>query len=318
MAEQASFGQPGVSGGISATASQFTATNSFVAADYLTMPLAEENNLWTYSAMPQSMPSWPGKNESQAFPNSALEQSLKNSHVRNGQPTPPPVDGMYQISQYDQYNDSTYANPTPRGSFSQQARPGGEGPAPKRRRTNTMKSASPETDDLDLNLDLDRMKRQKFLERNRVAASKCRQKKKLHTERLQARHDELASKRDELDILVEKLRTELLNLKNELLTHAGCADEAISVHLSHMVKNITSRDTAAAEMRPDQLEALTMGSANMAPRSQTQSFGFDTPLQVQSRTDSLAVTPRRDSEHSLLTDGSYSFTDDAFEELIDA
>ncbi|OOF93198.1 hypothetical protein ASPCADRAFT_209790 [Aspergillus carbonarius ITEM 5010] len=312
MAEQASFAPPGVPSGMGATASHFTATNGFVAPDYLSMPLGEDDNIWTFGPMPPSMPTWPGKSESQPFTTSALEQSLKNSHVRNGQPTPPPVDGMYQLSQYEQYNGSAYANPTPRGSFSQQTRPGGEGPPSKRRRTNATKSTSPETDDQDA----DRIKREKFLERNRVAASKCRHKKKLHTEMLQHCHDDLSKKKTELSVLADKLRSELLALKNELLQHAACGDEAISVHLSQMVKTITSRDTAAAEMRSESGSGVS-GSPRMAVRSQGLSFGFDTPMPLQSKTDSLAVTPRRDSEQSLATDGSYSFTDDAFEELID-
>ncbi|PYI04593.1 hypothetical protein BO78DRAFT_408988 [Aspergillus sclerotiicarbonarius CBS 121057] len=310
MAEQAPFGQPGVPGAISAASSQFTAANTFVAADFLPLSLEEEENIWTFGTVSQSMPTWQGKSEPQVFStNPGLEQSLKNSHVRNGQPTPPPIDGMYQLSQYQPYDGSAYVNPTPRGSFSQQARPSEDGSTSKRRRTNAAKSSSPTPD----GQEAERLKREKFLERNRVAASKCRLKKKQHTEELQNRHKELVQQKGELNSEVDRLRGQVLSLKNEMLRHSQCGDEAITVHLSQMVKNITYRDTAASEMRSE-LDSLTSRSPNMVARPQGLSFGFDSPIQMQSTADSLEVTPRRDS---LVSEASYSFTDDAFEELID-
>ncbi|RAK99502.1 bZIP transcription factor atfB [Aspergillus ibericus CBS 121593] len=312
MEDQASFGQPGVPGATGATPSQFTNANSVVASGYLTMPLAPDDSIWPFVT-----PTWQEKSEPQAFTNSGLEQSLKNSHLRNGQPTPPPLEGMYQSSQYDAYNDPTYAQPTPRGSFSQQVQPSEVQPSeerpPKRRRPNAPKSSSPDPNDGEA----ERLKREKFLERNRVAASKCRQKKKQHTEQLMSQHDELALQKSQLLSEADRLRSELLSLKNELLRHSRCGDEAINLHLSQMVRNITYQDTAASEMRsgPD---SLTSGSPNMAAPPQSLSFGFDSPIQMPSTSDSLDAPSHQDSEQTLASDGSYSFTDDTFEALIDA
>ncbi len=65
-------------------------------------------------------------------------------------------------------------------------------------------------------------KRGQFLERNRVAASKCRQKKKEWTSGLEQRARELQASKTSLALLVSSLREELLYLKGEALRHVTC------------------------------------------------------------------------------------------------
>ncbi|KAI8848480.1 hypothetical protein BC829DRAFT_417626 [Chytridium lagenaria] len=65
-------------------------------------------------------------------------------------------------------------------------------------------------------------KRKKFLERNRVAASKCRQKKKLWMQELEQKSTELSERNKELHITVGQLKDEVLLLKNQLLLHRQC------------------------------------------------------------------------------------------------
>jgi len=66
-------------------------------------------------------------------------------------------------------------------------------------------------------------KRRKFLERNRLAASKCRQKKKEWTNRLEEQARYQAQENKILRLSVAQLRDECLYLKNFLLsTHSGC------------------------------------------------------------------------------------------------
>lgn len=65
-------------------------------------------------------------------------------------------------------------------------------------------------------------KRNQFLERNRVAASKCRQKKKEWTSNLEQRARELQASKNSLALLVSSLREELLYLKGEALRHTTC------------------------------------------------------------------------------------------------
>ncbi|KAF7502966.1 hypothetical protein GJ744_004780 [Endocarpon pusillum] len=66
-------------------------------------------------------------------------------------------------------------------------------------------------------------KRSQFLERNRVAASKCRQKKKEWTSNLEQKARELQASKTSLALLVTSLREELLYLKASSVTWShGC------------------------------------------------------------------------------------------------
>lgn len=65
-------------------------------------------------------------------------------------------------------------------------------------------------------------RRSKFLERNRVAASKCRQKKKQWVENLEAKARALQAQFNHLNVVVESLKEEVLHLKVEVVRHRDC------------------------------------------------------------------------------------------------
>lgn len=65
-------------------------------------------------------------------------------------------------------------------------------------------------------------KRARLLERNRIAAAKCRQKKKQAQESLQQQASDLTQKNTTMHSLVNDLREEALKLKNQLLAHSTC------------------------------------------------------------------------------------------------
>ncbi|XDG02813.1 hypothetical protein ABKA04_002428 [Annulohypoxylon sp. FPYF3050] len=73
---------------------------------------------------------------------------------------------------------------------------------------------------------------------NRVAASKCRQRKRREEESLKSRARELEAERDALKSRKERLRLEILDLKNEVLKHAGCNSEAIQEYISEAARKI--------------------------------------------------------------------------------
>ncbi|KAI9800673.1 MAG: hypothetical protein M1825_003995 [Sarcosagium campestre] len=81
-------------------------------------------------------------------------------------------------------------------------------------------------DDDGLNADgkkmTDEEKRKNFLERNRVAALKCRQRKKQWLANLQAKVEIFSSENDALSAQVTQLREEVVNLKTLLLAHKDC------------------------------------------------------------------------------------------------
>jgi ATF/CREB family transcription factor len=68
----------------------------------------------------------------------------------------------------------------------------------------------------------DEEKRKNFLERNRVAALKCRQRKKLWLANLQSKVEMFSSENDALTAQITQLREEVVNLKTLLLAHKDC------------------------------------------------------------------------------------------------
>ncbi|KAF2259414.1 hypothetical protein CC78DRAFT_585985 [Lojkania enalia] len=74
--------------------------------------------------------------------------------------------------------------------------------------------------------------RQNHLEKNRVAAHKCRQRKKAYIEGLESRAREYSGKNKALKENVAMLREEVLGLKNEVLRHAGCGFWAVDEYLA--------------------------------------------------------------------------------------
>ncbi|KAF2279572.1 uncharacterized protein EI97DRAFT_439898 [Westerdykella ornata] len=74
--------------------------------------------------------------------------------------------------------------------------------------------------------------RQSHLEKNRVAAHKCRQRRKEYIQGLENRAREYTETNKALKDEVTKLRSDVLELKNVLLSHAGCGCWAIDEYLA--------------------------------------------------------------------------------------
>ncbi|XP_013926791.1 PREDICTED: cyclic AMP-dependent transcription factor ATF-7 isoform X1 [Thamnophis sirtalis] len=70
-------------------------------------------------------------------------------------------------------------------------------------------------------------RRQRFLERNRAAASRCRQKRKLWVSSLEKKAEELTSQNIHLSNEVTLLRNEVAQLKQLLLAHKDCPVTAL-------------------------------------------------------------------------------------------
>ncbi|KAK1965935.1 bZIP transcription factor [Colletotrichum sublineola] len=76
-------------------------------------------------------------------------------------------------------------------------------------------------------------KRDKFLERNRIAASKCRQKKKEWVSDLQETKQGLENQHAQLQMEYNGLVDEVTRMKNELMSHASCNDPNINLWLEN-------------------------------------------------------------------------------------
>ncbi|KAA6408505.1 MAG: hypothetical protein FRX48_07587 [Lasallia pustulata] len=162
----------------------------------------------------------------------------QETHAQYNQATPPddlaPVGFEHQFP-LPQTQRSTESQPATIGKRKRTLQSNNEvvPAAPAKRVRKSAKSASPDQSSMSDNNKPEDAKRSKFLERNRVAASKCRQKKKEWTSNLESRARELQNSKSQLNIMVGSLKEEVLFLKTELLRHTGCGCTKIRDYLSH-------------------------------------------------------------------------------------
>ncbi|KAF1807028.1 basic-leucine zipper transcription factor [Mucor lusitanicus] len=88
-------------------------------------------------------------------------------------------------------------------------------------------------------------RRKKFLERNRVAAYKCRQKKKNWMQELEQKAEIQNNQNEELRNLVALLKEESMYLRNLLLTHGNCDCDSVQAYLRKQSAEITNNTMAS-------------------------------------------------------------------------
>ncbi|CAJ1079415.1 cyclic AMP-dependent transcription factor ATF-2 isoform X4 [Xyrichtys novacula] len=88
-------------------------------------------------------------------------------------------------------------------------------------------------------------KRRKFLERNRAAASRCRQKRKVWVQSLEKKADDLSTMNGQLQNEVTLLRNEVAQLKQLLLAHKDCPVTAMQKKSGY---HISEKDESCEEM----------------------------------------------------------------------
>jgi hypothetical protein len=117
---------------------------------------------------------------------------------------------------------------------------------------------------------------QKHLERNRAAASKSRQKKKRETDQLETRFNKVSRKKRPFEEEIKGLHRDLLYLKDQILIHYRCDDNAIYIYLGHMVKqaskhgSMSSASTegmAAKSESPPEMTAQSCQAAEQGVRA---------------------------------------------------
>jgi len=107
---------------------------------------------------------------------------------------------------------------------------------------------------------MDDAKREQFLARNREAASKCRQKKKVWTSNLEERARELSFEKQMLTTQAAMLKNELLMLKCKCLEHSNCDCESIREYLKHTVTNLPPANAALYSRVEEDVAASRKGS----------------------------------------------------------
>lgn len=96
------------------------------------------------------------------------------------------------------------------------------------------------------------VKRSRFLERNRLAAAKCRTKKKEWTNNLEAAARQASLQTRELHAIVQNLRDEVMQYKTQLMSHQGCECHAIRNYLLDEHARSCEDDHDADEERQDE------------------------------------------------------------------
>ncbi|OAA53237.1 activating transcription factor 7a [Akanthomyces lecanii RCEF 1005] len=108
-------------------------------------------------------------------------------------------------------------------------------------------------------------RRERNLERNRAAASKCRQRKKKWQDGLERKKAELENLFKALHSELKDLMEEVTQLKNFVMAHAGCND----ANIDDWIRNAADRfvrcmSTARAQMHPTSAPPVSVVTGSMA------------------------------------------------------
>ncbi len=159
-----------------------------------------------------------------------------NHQVQHGQITPPsdrsPIETHKPAELYSSIEHLSEAPAKRRRGSSSQARGSSQGAS-----TRASSSAEP--------LSPGDNKQEKIRARNRLAASKCRQRKKKQNTQLESRYEYERIRHEELTRTVNSLREDIVAAKNQLLEHSECGHESIKTYIQSMAKRITIQDNQA-------------------------------------------------------------------------
>lgn len=186
--------------------------------------------------------------EESLFVNSSLSHDSNNFHAHNEQPTPLPYkNNKYQaLSSLSPSNLDQTDAPLPNIPKSQNKAYNKEEKKKKRPNDNCTfvrrrKSHDARTKTGGHN-HLEPTKRQIFLERNRMAANRCRQRKRELAQFLESRLKEISERKNELEGEISELCCQILDFKSEVLKHAHCGDARIEQHLAQVIEHLTHQN----------------------------------------------------------------------------
>lgn len=153
--------------------------------------------------------------------------------------------------------------------------------------------------------------RQSHLEKNRVAAHKCRQRKKEYIGSLEHRAREHAAKNKALKENIAMLREELLELKNEVLRHAGCGFWAVDEYLSRCAGDLLGMQAPGL----DQATSSRMQQTNFSTsaRSPTMHSASHSPAMSTLDPDQIHRSASLDSLSTQSIGGGDSIDSDDFD-----
>ncbi|KAF7122600.1 hypothetical protein CNMCM5793_000625 [Aspergillus hiratsukae] len=125
-------------------------------------------------------------------------------------------------------------------------------------------------------------RRERYLERNRRAASKCRRQKKERNQQLENLYRKQSAEQERLLSERDRMRSELLSLKDELLKHAQCEDPPLKFYIAQMVE-----EAGAAVAPARSMDAYSPLYSEQ--QAQPLMFNDDDVLQQQSPTMKMSM-----------------------------
>ena len=235
---------------------------------------------------------WPPFGYGGQVPHNILTQiDPSRTRTQYGQTTPPGDEIPSKLE--DQSDRQLNGLPSPEYSTSvggkkrkQSSTTNNGSSAPPKRVRKNISRLTKGSEQLDPN-NLDDVRRSKFLERNRVAASKCRQKKKEWTQGLEHRSRELQRKNQSIRMLLDSCKEEILFLKGEMLKHSACGCVEIQEYLQRGATSFVDQDDKEAKQQPSSTVA-------MSPTSPADSGAL--PCDGQDLEHSPKVNPIADDE----------------------
>ncbi|KAH9901835.1 hypothetical protein F4778DRAFT_127529 [Xylariomycetidae sp. FL2044] len=127
--------------------------------------------------------------------------------------------------------------------------------------------------------DVEETKRNKFLERNRVAATKCRQKKKEWVSDLEETKFGLESQNNHLQMEYNNLMNEVGQIRSQLMGHAHCGD----ANINKWIENEAKKFVLGEGERYDQMLANNFGPPpDMLQRNRSMSSNPSYPSSIMS------------------------------------
>ena len=120
------------------------------------------------------------------------------------------------------------------------------------------------------------------LEKNRIAADKCRRQRKEYTSKLLAQHSGVSARNETLRADVAELREQVLGLKHEVLQHAKCGSWMIDGYVTRIAGDLSG------SARPNEL--VKTPPPILVP-NETNKAGTGCALDLQQR--------ERSADHSI-------------------
>lgn len=261
-------------------------SDSFFASQYPSLPEADLTPGWNAIAPRVPSPpesaaspptSWPPFPYQQPAVHNILTDIYPDTRVRYGQTTPPDDECPNLFTALEQspesQNSSHVSLPAGENKRKRQSISSDDKTTPLKRSRKNGRSARSNGQGTS---GVEDVRRNKFLERNRIAASKCRQKKKEWTQNLETRARELHKENNSLRLLVDSLREEILFIKGELLKHTTCGCDQIqgwlkssagSHNTSPIIKAEHSPINSAPASRQGSVSTVEDGSQEHEPTS---------------------------------------------------